>query len=65
FHVPTVFRCTKVGNHARFLDTQNVANQREIILFGGDLRSTSFAPPFGTPITVILDQPENPVGILC
>ena len=47
------FRWTKVGNHARFLDTQNVANQREVTLFGGDLRSTYFAPPFGTPVTVI------------
>ena len=46
-------RDTKVGNHARFLDTQNVANQREVTLFGGDLRSNYFAPPFGTPVTVI------------
>jgi hypothetical protein len=47
------FRWTKVGNHARFLDTQNIANQREIILFGGDSRSTFLAPPIGTPETVI------------
>ncbi len=47
------FRWTKVGNHARFLDTQNITNQREVTLFGGDLRSTYFAPPFGTPATVI------------
>ncbi|WP_290154494.1 hypothetical protein, partial [Bacteroides acidifaciens] len=50
------------GNHARFLDTQNVANQREVILFGGDLRSTSFAPPFGTPITVIFCRFLRPLG---
>ena len=47
------FRWTKVGNHARFLDTQNIENQREIILFGGDSRSTFLAPPIGTPETVI------------
>lgn len=47
------FRWTKVGNHARFLDTQNIANQREIILFGGDSRSTFLAPPIETPETVI------------
>ena len=47
------FRWTKVGNHARFRDTQNIANQREIILFGGDSHSTFLAPPFGTPQTVI------------
>ena len=35
------FRWTKVGNHTCFLDTQNIANQREVILFGGD-----FAPLF-------------------
>jgi hypothetical protein len=46
------FRWTKVGNHTRFLDTQNIANQREIILFGGDSRSTFLAPPIGTPETV-------------
>ena len=47
------FRWTKVGNHTRFLDTQNIANKREIILFGGDSRSTFLAPPIGTPETVI------------
>jgi len=61
------FRWTKVGNHARFLDTQNVANQREIILFGGDSRSTFLAPPIGTPETVtfcrffaFLTETKNP-----
>ena len=62
FHVPTVFRCTKVGNHARFLDTQNIANQREAILFGGDLHSTYFAPPFGTPAIVIFCRFLRPAG---
>ncbi|WP_304213058.1 hypothetical protein, partial [Phocaeicola plebeius] len=32
-------RGTKVENHTRFLDTQNAANQRERILFGGDVWS--------------------------
>ena len=26
---------------------------KEVILFGGDMYSTYFAPPFGTPVTVI------------
>jgi len=56
------FRCTKVGNHARFLDTQNVANQREVTLFGGDSCSTYFAPPFGTPATVIFCRFLRSVG---
>ena len=47
------FRWTKVGNHTRFLDTQNIANQREVNSLGGDLYPTVFAPPFGTPRTVI------------
>ncbi|WP_419575543.1 hypothetical protein, partial [Phocaeicola plebeius] len=53
FIFPTVFCWTKVGNHPRFLDTQNIANQLERIWFGGDFRSTFSAPPFGTPETVI------------
>ena len=44
---------TKVGNHPRFIDTQNIANQRKRIRFGGDFCSTFFAPPFGTPEAVI------------
>lgn len=55
-------RGTKVGNHTRFLDTQNVANQRERTLFGGDARSTCFAPPFGTPETVIYCRFLRPAG---
>ena len=27
FIFPTIFSWTKVGNHPRFLDTQNIANQ--------------------------------------
>lgn len=53
---------TKVGNHTRFLDTQNAANQRERILFGGDVCSTYFAPPFGTPETVIYCRFLRPAG---
>ena len=56
------FRWTKVGNHARFRDTQNIANQREIVLFGGDSRSTFLAPPFGTPQTVIFCRFTHSAG---
>ena len=53
FHFPTIFSWTKVGNHPRFLDTQNIANQQKRIQFGGDFRSTFSAPPFGTSEAVI------------
>jgi hypothetical protein len=56
------FRWTKVGNHTRFLDTQNIANQRETILFGGDSRSTFLAPPIGTPGTVIFCRFLRSIG---
>jgi len=57
-----LFRWTKVGNHTRFLDTQNIANQRETILFGGDSRSTFLAPPIGTPGTVIFCRFLRSIG---
>ncbi|WP_300856862.1 hypothetical protein, partial [uncultured Rikenella sp.] len=39
--VPTVlFGFAKVGNHARLLDAQNVANQRKGSLRGGDFPSS-------------------------
>ena len=42
FHFPTIFSWTKVGNHPRFIDTQNIANQRIRIRFGGDFCSTFY-----------------------
>ena len=62
FIFPTIFSWTKVGNHLRFLDTQNIANQRKRILFGGDFRSTFSAPPFGTPEAVIFRTFLRPAG---
>ena len=57
---PTTFGFFRVP--ADRYDTVGTANQREVILFGGDLRSTSFAPPFGTPITVIFCRFLRPLG---
>ena len=55
-------RWSKVGNHARFLDTQNVANQREVNLFGGDSHSTFSALLSGTPEAAIFRIFLRPLG---
>lgn len=55
-------RWSKVGNHARFLDMQNIANRGEVILFGGDSHSTFSALLSGTPEAAIFRIFLRPLG---